>query len=618
MGYAVVSLASKIFSGEMMKSICIFLCCLCLLFLDFGKNEGKYDFPLGSRNGYAAEIGSEDLGFFDFLTQEKLPDFAPPVKIPMQLSGNFAELRPNHFHGGIDIRTNGQTGLPVYAVADGYVSRISISPTGYGQALYVSHPCGYTSVYGHLESFSPELRDWVRSMQYEKNSYSINLFPSKDQFPVKKGQEIAKSGNSGGSGGPHLHFEVRETHTECPVNPLLLGFKVPDSKAPVVRSLWVYPLSDDSHVSGCTVSKGYDCALIEGVFRIKGNPTLTAYGKLGFGVDAIDYLDANWSKCGVFQIKIWVDSTFIYGFKLDKLDYENMRSVNSHVDYAKATLGGRRFHKNYVEPGNLLDIYDETSYRGIYNFNDGKLHKVTYQIDDAAGNRSKLIFSIQAGLPKKHAGKKCTAHFRWNERNEYKTDDFEVVVPKGNLYDDMNFNYRHEKFSDANLYSDLHFVGDEGTPIHNRCSIMIKADRVPERLLGKAVIGKYSPASRSMSSLGGSCHLGWMETTSSTFGTFAIGIDTIKPSIRPLSIESKNKLTEPNRIRFVIKDDLSGIASYEGFVDGKWVLFEYDAKSHTIVYNFDNHLIRGKRHTFLLEVKDNVNNIGKYEASFYK
>ena len=247
--------------------------------------------------------------------------FHAPVDIPIQFTGSFGELRGTHFHSGIDIRTNGQIGLPLYSAESGHVSRVSVSPTGFGLALYIAHHNGYTTVYGHMDRFAPRIAEWVKAQQYQKKRFALDVELSPEILPVEKGEMIGWSGNSGSSGGPHLHYEIRNTQTNRSLNPGFFGFQAADTKSPVFNFVHVYPISDDSHIDGSLRSKRYKTVLSQGAYQIEGRPTLSAFGEIGFGVDVTDYLDANWSKCGIYSLELRVDSVLIHRFSLESLNF---------------------------------------------------------------------------------------------------------------------------------------------------------------------------------------------------------------------------------------------------------------------------------------------------------
>src|SRR5665648_377510 len=306
--------------------------------------------------------------------------YGAPVKIPVFLAGNFAELRSNHFHAGIDIKTQGRTGISVYSAADGFISRISISPSGYGNALYIDHPNGTTTVYGHLSSFSSPVEDYIRKIQYEKEEFTINQFVPEGMFPVKKGEQIAKSGNSGSSGGPHLHFEIRRTKEEIILNPLLFHMPVKDKTKPTIQALMVYPVSDDASVSGSHTSKRFETLQAGSAWKLKTAQTIPVYGKIGFGLQTIDFFDGVPNKCGIYSLKLTVDDQLIYSFTMDDLVMEESKYINSHTDYAQAIRTGKRVYRTWVEPGNKLSIYDTLEQRGIFTATDGQIHQVNYEV----------------------------------------------------------------------------------------------------------------------------------------------------------------------------------------------------------------------------------------------
>ncbi len=556
------------------------------------------------------------LLFVSFFSFGQKYDFVPPVKIPLILNGSFGELRSNHFHGGIDIRTNGTTGIPVYSIADGYVSRVSVSSSGYGNALYITHPSGYTSVYAHLDKFSKEIAEWVKNQQYSEEEFEVNLFPGWGRLSVNKGEEIARSGNSGSSGGPHLHFEIRETDSEHPTNPLFYGFKINDKSKPVVSNLYVYPLSDKSHVQKSFKKQRFELVFFNGAYRPKGQATISGWNKLGFGIDAVDYLDGNWSKCGIYKMELFVDSLLINSFEMDELDFGKMRYLNSHIDYEEFIRSGKKIHKTFIDQGNKLGIYKKTKNRGIFDFDDGKKHDVLIVISDVAGNSTKIIFNVLSTEEIAEPKEEYTKLFEYDSDNSFENEEVQLDIPEGALFSDLKFNYK-KLSAIAKSYSAIHRLQNRYTPLYRSVDIKIKPVSLPERLQDKALLAIVDVTKGSFSSVGGEYSFGWVKASTKTFGDFCVVVDTVAPSITPLSIKDKKTLMEPGQIRFKIKDNLSGIKKYAGFIDDKWVLFEYDEKSAVIKYRFDEHISKGKQHKIRLLIDDHKRNQNVYEASFY-
>jgi hypothetical protein len=544
--------------------------------------------------------------------------FRPPLDIPLVLSGNFGELRPNHFHSGIDLRTQGRTGLPVFAAADGFVSRIRISAVGFGLALYIDHPAaaGTTTVYAHLLGFNDNIQAYARKIQYEKESFEVDLTVPKGLLPVKKGAQIGLSGNSGGSGGAHLHFEIRDTKSEHPLNPLSYNFPVTDKIKPKILSVMVYPLSDDAHVGGKPKEQLIETVFYNNTYHLKGNPTISVYGDIGFGLQALDYLDGNWSKCGVYEIKLSVDEILVYAFKMDELDFNETRYLNSHIDYAHYRQFSRRVHKSWVEPGNKLNNYPAMANRGITNLSDEKLHKISYEVTDVYGNKSTLMFNVlskKVVVTAKETGKLV----RFDQENEIETEILKVIFREGTFYSDFYLDYNTRPANNL-FYSPRFKLHNDLVPVHHPYQIKIKADGLPKNLREKAVIAAVDENSGRKWSMGGVYDNGWVSANVRQLGTFALSLDTIAPTIHSLSIKN-GSLAEQNQIRFTIKDDFSGISDYRGEIDGHWALFEYDAKNNLISYRFDKELFQfGKSHALRLSVTDAKGNKAEYKATFYR
>ena len=535
----------------------------------------------------------------------------------MFLTGNFGELRSNHFHSGIDIKTEGRTGLPVFAVADGYVSRINVSPYGFGNALYIDHPNGTTSVYGHLEAFSEKIQKYIRDAQYQKESFSVDISVPKGKFQVVKGEQVALSGNSGSSGGPHLHFEIRDSQTQNTLNPLKYHFDIKDGISPKVLSVLFYPVSDDAMVAGRKTKQRYETVFYDKAFHIQKNPTISVYGTIGFGVQAIDYLDGNWSKCGIYSLTLKVDEKPVYSFAMDEFSFDESRYINSHIDYDQKIRYSRSLYKTWLEPGNELSIYKRDLGNGLYSFTDEKTHVVKYEIADVYGNKSVLEFNVLSKkqiIPKE---KQEGIPFKYNEANKIEEDDIEVDFPAGSFYSDLSFQFNRKPGFDR-IYSDVYALHDQYVPVHKFFTVKIKPKNLPEDLESKALLVYVNPQTNKLAALGGEYKSGWVEGKIRGLGSVGVTVDTIPPSIIPLSLKN-GSLIESSQMRFRITDNFSGIDNYRGTIDGKWVLFEYDAKNNLIVYKFDKERLEfGKSHVVTLLVVDTKGNRKVFESKFYK
>ena len=546
--------------------------------------------------------------------------YTDPVKIPILLSGSFGELRNNHFHSGIDIKTQGRVDIPVYAVADGFISRISISPTGYGNVLYIDHDNGTTSVYGHLNQFRPDIQNYIKNLQYERKSFQVDVPVLPGIFPMAKNEKFALSGNSGSSEGPHLHFELRNTKTEEPVNPLKLSFYfVRDNTPPQIFAVQLMPLSDDSHVNFSSGKVIYEVELIDGKYRIKNNPVIPVYGKIGFAIEANDFMDGTANRCGINSMELTVNGVVYSVFEINRFSFTESRYINSYIDYGEFSNSGRRFQKTFVEPCNKLRNFDFTENNGIFDPGFEGVHPVKIELKDSKGNSAVLEFSVEGKyremLP---AENDFISVFECGQVNQLKTDEFSIELPEDALYKNLLFQYQTKEAANG-YFSAIHQIHNKTVPLHKSVTVSIKTKDLPQLLTEKALLVIINPENGKFTSAGGKYENDWIKSEIRTFGNYAVRVDTVPPTILPLSIAKKTSLTEPEKIRFEIKDDLAGIGTIEGLIDGKWALFEYDAKNNLITHYFDAERFEmNKQHSFKLTVTDNKGNNSVYEASFYK
>lgn len=539
-------------------------------------------------------------------------DFTPPLTLPPSLAGSFGEIRSNHFHSGLDYRTNQREGYPVYAAADGYVSRLRVQIGGFGNAVYLTHPNGYTTVYAHLQSLNTRLARVVKDYQYRKQSFSVDFPLMPIEIPVKKGEIIAWSGNTGSTGGPHLHFEIRDSKTEETINPQLFGIDIPDRIKPTISALYMYRLNGQPF-SENTPRQYFELSGSNGSYHLNRSPVINFNGEIGFGIITNDRQPAG-NLNGVYSIELKLDSTTIYLSALERFSFANSRAVNAHIDYPYRMLYGRVIQKSFVEPGNPLHIYKTAVNNGLINLKDDKIHQMTYIVKDAKGNTSTLAFRIRYNASASIATKEKEGvkEFRYDQENTYQTADMKVVIPRGALYNHIHFNYE-ESPKRRDSYSKVHILHNHLTPLHINYNLWIKADpELPKYLESKTVIVD----SRGISQ-GGSFENGFVKASPRTFGSFFIRVDTTPPAIRPINIFDGKSMAKVSQIRLRISDNLSGIQSFRGTIDGQWVLMEFDSKTSVVSYTFDDTIKAGKHH-FQLVVTDSKMNSTTFNATFYK
>lgn len=550
--------------------------------------------------------------------QDTIPKnyFRSPLGIPLYLAGNFGELRSNHFHSGLDMKTQGKEGFNVYAAADGYVSRVKISPWGYGKTIYIDHSNGYTTVYAHLKSFKGKIADEIKKYQYEKESWEIDWYPPDSLLKVKKGDKIALSGNTGGSGGPHLHFEIRETKTEFPVNPLLFGFEIKDDIKPIIRSITLTPLDDTSYVNNLKSTQRFLVTGSDGNYRLKYTTPIYAYGNIGIGIETIDKLNGYGNRNGIYSIELQKDNEIIYKSEMKKFSFDESRALNSLIDYEYYLKEKVRFQRSYIEPNNPLSIYAKHKNNGVVNFKTDDVFNFNYIIKDTYGNTSKIKFETKGKVDKKIANnvlkQKYDTVFSYKDSNYFTKPNISVSIPKDALYNDLPLHY-YEADTMTGAITPTYFVHNDYTPLHKPISVSIKVGRLSEYLRSKATIVHFDRRKRYYSK-GGEWRNNFITAKSKNFGGFAVMIDTVAPKLTPLNIIPNRNMANYKTLEIKIGDNLSGIKSYRGTIDGKWVIMEYEAKKAKLFYTFDN-LPKGK-HEFKLEVTDGVGNVASTSIPF--
>lgn len=555
--------------------------------------------------------------FFLGLTQLAFPQddypkdyFMNPLEIPLVLSGTFGELRTNHFHAGLDIKTQKVEGHKVLSSADGYVSRINVSLWGYGNALYITHPNGYTTVYGHLQKFSPEIDAYIRKKQYEKESFTIRLYPKPSELKITKGEVIALSGNSGSSGGPHLHYEIRDVKSNT-LNPMFFGINVPDHKNPTIQNAFAYSKNDDSQVNQSSenvqlvFNRQYDGDLLAN--------TIYAHGAIGFGINAYDRLDGAINRNGLYSLEMSVNGEKMFQFTADKFSFSESRFINSYIDYERLIKLKQRVQKCFVEhDSNNLSLYKKLVKNGFLNVKDSMEYTVSIIAKDYEGNKTKLIIPIMGKkdsivIPKKI---EKTAHFfKANETNTIRDSIITAYFPKNIFYEDFYFDY---SFKDGMVK--LH---NSSVPVHKSFRLSFDVSKFSTEELKTLHIAKknrygklyYVSTKRKDNTL---------FTTSKGLGEFTLMSDNVRPTIRSFGFKNGQWLTKFNTLKVKIHDKGSGIKSYRAEIDGEWVRMAFNPKKGILTYDFSDKTLDGTLHNLKVVVKDNVNNSTTFTTTFNK
>lgn len=537
--------------------------------------------------------------------------FRKPLEIPLVLAGTFAELRSNHFHSGLDIKTQQREGLKVFAVAKGYVSRIKISHWGYGKVLYVTHPNGYTTVYAHLKKFSPKIETFIKKMQYEKETFEIELFPKTQDLPIDTDEIIAFSGNTGGSVGPHLHFEIRDKN-ERPINPLLFGIDIKDTKRPTVLSLFAYTIDDSSHVNmknekvklRLTPKKNGDYT----------SENIKAFGKIGFGIITYDRQDLATNKNGVSNIQTFLNGNKNFEIDFKRFSFDESKHINRLIDFEYYKTNKSRIQKLFVQANNPLSIYKNIVENGYVTITDSTSSVYKIKIQDYKANESWITISIDGKKIDSITPKQIesTDNFIFaNQVNNLEDKNVCVNFPANTFYDNFFIDFKvnsdtltlHKPTVSAQKYFTINY------------NISNYTDSDKEKLFIARLVGYkknhliYTPTTKKENILSGK---------SKILGTYVLGIDTEKPKIKPLNFQGGKWLSKYRYLKVKLKDDISGIKNYRATVNGKWILMEYNAKKKVLTYDFNDNKITDTKNNLKIIVTDKVGNSSKFETIFFR
>jgi len=547
------------------------------------------------------------------VAQDNFPQdyFRSPLDIPLLTSGTFGELRTNHFHSGIDLRTQKKVGLPVYAAADGYVSRIKISTYGYGKAIYITHPNGYTTVYGHLLKATTEIEEYSKKQHYKEKSFEIDVYPVINELLVKKGDTIAFSGNTGGSFGPHLHYEFRDTQSEKIINPFYFGLanEFLDTRPPVIEGLLVYPMDENS-----IVNTSQQPVLANLVLQKDGSyvaSSIKANGTIAFAVQTHDLSDNNFGKNGVFAMQTFLNGNSNFAVKFDTFSFDETRHVNNYIDYERFVKTKQKFQKLFIETPYELSLLSKNQSNGLINIQPNSNYTYRIEVTDFHQNKTVIHVPIQFSYAKPKIApvdNKTNYFVKYKNEHQYVKDSVSVFIPEDTFYKDT--------YIDFEVANGVVKIGNQTLAIKKNVSISI-----PSSVISEKERNQYFIASKEGEKLSyNKTYLKGKYYTLYTrnLGEFKLAKDSIAPVVKPLNFSEGKWLSTIPALEVAISDDFSGIQSFDGFLNNQWILFEYDFKTNKLTHDFADNIVIEGRNELKVIVVDNVGNSTIFETHFFR
>ncbi len=529
--------------------------------------------------------------------------FIYPIKAAVGLNANFGELRPNHWHMGLDCKSDKAENKDLIAAADGYIAKVKVEPWGFGRAIYINHPNGYTTLYAHCNDFYPELEKYIKQQQYAKKSWKLFL----DSIPanllqVKKGQFIAKSGNTGGSLGPHLHFEIRDTKSDKVLNPLLFGFNIPDNVKPVIQKVVVYDRCQSVYEQN---------AKIIAVNGATAAPINIKTEQVSFAIAATDAVSGNTNPNGIYQATVYDNGVALCGFQMDSISYDETRYLNAHIDYKMKDNGGSYVQHLSALPGYNNGVYKKFKNDGVVNLMDGKVHLIKIEVKDCAGNTTVVQFNV---VNKDITNTRCkdefavnrSQYFLPNTLNAFDNGQIKFTLPQNALYDSIHFKYGKGSATYPNMYSPVHLVHYASVPVHSYYTMQIKANaNLPETFKNKMIIKRLYTGSK-FDVVKAKQNGDWYSGDFRGFGNFVLLYDNVAPTITPVGIKEDANLSKAAGFSFMIKDENEELKNFSATIDGKWIVCSND-KGVTFKHKFDEQTTPGN-HQLKIYVEDAAGN----------
>jgi hypothetical protein len=536
--------------------------------------------------------------------------FSSPLDITLVLSGTFAELRSNHFHSGLDIKTQGKEGFKTYAAAEGYISRIKISRYGYGKALYVTHPNGYTTVYAHLQKFAPKIEAYVKEEQYKKESFELELFPKAEDLKISAKEVIAYTGNTGGSGGPHLHFEIRDKQ-EQPMNPMLFGLDIKDTTKPVIYDVFAYPLSEDSHINGETSRvKIRVIKLPDGQYKTE---QITAFGTIGFGIISTDRQDFAANKNGVYFITTSFNGSKSLEVDFKRFSFDETKHLNRYIDYSYFFETKKRIQKLFIESNNPLKLLKNHGNQGMVTVEDDTNSIFKISVNDFKGNQSNLSIPIKGVNKEVLEVKPVPLNLQQiiaSEETILEKDHVRVQIFKESFYEDVAINFE--------VTNDTLKLHKPSIPLKKSMNINFDISQYKGSDRDKLFIASVSRYGNKLYYTPTKKRGNTLTARTKYLGTYTLGVDDENPEIKTINFKNGSWISNYRYLKIKISDQISGIKNYRATINGQWILMEYDTKTQTLTHDFNDQIIIDTKNNLKVIVTDNVGNSSTFETTFYR
>lgn len=521
-----------------------------------------------------------------------------PVQATQAIVANFGELRPNHYHMGLDCRTEQVQNKRVLAAADGYIAKVKVEPWGFGRAIYINHPNGHTTLYAHLNDFNPALEKYVTEQQYKLRSWAVFLDIPANLFPVKQGDFIAFSGTTGGSQGPHVHFEIRDTKTDKVLNPLMMGLPVKDNIAPDILRLAVYDRTISTYEQTPRI---YALKKVNGVYTPAGGSIKVNTQKASFAITAYDRYTGSTNQNGIYEAVLYDNDKAISGFRMDSISYDETRYLNAHIDYRYKAAGGPYLQHLSRLPGNEGGIYKTDAGNGVINFETEKEHAIRISAADPNGNTSNIKFTITSTGNSNTRPSVSGPVFHPGFVNVFENNDVQFYLDEKTVYDSFHFKYsKTVDVTGRNIYH-LH---NTTVPLQHYFTLKIRADYFNNDTAKTVILRSYVGKKDYVKAL---FEKGWFRANFREFGNFQLIQDETPPTISPLGFANGINAAKLSRIAFAVTDNTEEIKNFTAMLDGKWLRFTND-KGRNFIYKFDENCPPGA-HELVVTAEDQVGNI---------